>query len=120
MLDANRLEQRLDCELIVRLAGHGLTDQRGMRQGVRRVTAADAGIKSQLGSPLIAAVAQDIFPRPVIGRAGRLGTEARRVVEQLFDRDSLLARIAERLRPGNELERWIVELHLLGRPALLA
>ena len=120
MLDANRLEERLDSELIVRLAGHGFTDKRGMRQGVRGIAAAGAGIKSQLRSPLIAAVAQDIFPRAVVGRAGRLGTDARGVVEQLFDGDSRLARIAERLRPRDELERRIVELHLLGRAALLA
>src|SRR5882672_2417133 len=120
MLDANRLEERLDCELIVRLAGRRLTDQRGMRQGMSGITTGGAGIKSQFGSPFIAAVAEDIFPRAVVGRAGRLRTEARGVVEQLFDGDSLLARIAERLCPGNELERGVVKLHLLRSQPLLA
>src|SRR5207249_2937388 len=76
MLDADRFEQRLDGELVVRLASHHLTHQGGMSQGVGGITAAASGIESELRGPLIAAVAKNVVPRAVVGRAGRFGRDA--------------------------------------------
>src|SRR5438093_3517949 len=98
MFDANRFEQRLDGELVVRLASYRLTDQGGMSQSVRGIAAGGARIESKLRGSLVAAVAQDVFPRAVVGRARGFGADAGGVIEQLFHCDLLLARIAERLR----------------------
>ena len=55
VLDAERLEQRLDGELVVGLAGDGFAHQRGMVQRVRRIAAARAGSNASFsvrGSPV--------------------------------------------------------------------
>ena len=109
VLDPERLEQRLDGELVVGLAGDGLAHQRRVGQRVGRVAAGGAGIERQLLGPRVAAVAQDVLPGPVVGRAGRFGADARGVIEQLLDGDPGLAGIAQRLRPGDEVERLVVE-----------
>src|SRR5213593_1521533 len=120
MLDANRFEERLDRKLIVRLAGHRFADQSGVSQGVRGIAAAGARIKSQLRRALITAMAKDVFPRAVVGRARRFRTNPRGVIEQLPDGDLRFARIAQRLRPWDEIECQVVEFHPSWCQALLA
>ena len=120
VLDPQRPEQRLDGELVVRLAGDGLAHQGRVGQRVGRVAAGGPGIERQPLGPRVAAVAQDVFPRPVVGRAGRLRADARGVIEQLLDGDLRLARVAQRLRPGDEVERPVVEAHPARRPPLPA
>ncbi len=57
-----------------------------------------------------------IVPKRRVGRrqarAGCFGAGARRVVEELLDRDPGFARVAQRLGPGNELEGAVIEGHL--------
>lgn len=45
---------------------------------------------------------------------------ARRVIEQLPHGDPRLSRIAQRLRPGNEVECLVIKAHLPWRASLLA
>ena len=62
MLDSDRLEERLDRELIVRLCGDGFANQRGMRERMSRITTTGSRIKRQLGGARIAAVAAERLP----------------------------------------------------------
>src|SRR6185436_19587290 len=112
VLNADRFEERLDRELVVRVARDRLTHQCGMSQGVGRIAAGGSWGESQLRGSFIAAEAEDIFPRPVVGRASGLWTNARGVIEQLPDGDLFLEWIAEGLRPRNELKGRIIERHL--------
>ena len=120
MLDAERFEQPLDRELVVGLARHRLAHQRGVSERVRRVAAGGARIEGQLRGAGVAGVAEDVFPRAVVGCAGRFGANSRGMIEKLFDGDAPLARVTQRLRPRQELESRIVERHLPRRPPLLA
>ena len=87
---------------------------------MRRVAAARAGIEGQLRRARVAAETEDVLPGAVVGCARRLGAQAGGVIEQLLDRDLRLARVAQRLRPGDELKRRIVKAHLLRRQPLVA
>src|SRR5262245_48235374 len=111
MLDADRSEQRVDCKLIVWLAGHRFADECGVSQGVRGITAAGPRIESKLRCALVAVVSKDVFPRTIVWCARGFGTDARCVIEQLLDSDLRLARVAQWLRPRDEVEGRVVELH---------
>ena len=87
---------------------------------MRRVATGGAGIEGEFRGPRVAAETEHVLPRAVVGCAGRLGAQAGGVIEQLLDRDLRLARVAQRLGPGNELKRRVVEAHLLRRQALTA
>ena len=87
VLDAERLEQRLDGKLIVRLAGDRLANERRVDQCVRRVAATGPRIERQLRRARVTGVAEDIFPGAVVACAGGFGTDARGMIEQLFDCD---------------------------------
>src|SRR5262249_16334922 len=120
MLATNRFEQSINGELVVWSTGDVFAYERGVIQGKRGIAASRAGIKCELGGQRIAIVAEHMFPRPFIPGAGRLGTDARSMVEQLFDGDLCLARITKRLSPGNEIDRRVVERHFPGGSALPA
>src|SRR5438552_17509420 len=120
MLDAERPKESLDGELIVGHAGHVLANQRRMIQRMSRIAAGGAGIEGEPGGPFVAGVAQNVISGAIVGRTGGFGADAGGVVQQLFDGDLRLSRIAERLRPGDELKSWVVERHAFGSKALLA
>src|SRR5438132_6952970 len=120
MLDSDGLEERLDRELIVRLASDVLADQRRVRQGMSRIAAGSAWIESQHCGARVATVAEDVFPSAIVRRARRFRTNAGSMIEQLFNSDLLLAEITKRVGPSNELKRRIVETHLFGRQSTLA
>lgn len=65
VFDANRFEERLDGELIVRLARDRLADKRGVVQRVRRIAAGRAGIEGELRRRLIIRMAEDFIPRRI-------------------------------------------------------
>lgn len=80
-----------------------------MHQSMRRVPTTGAGIKGQFCRVWIAAVPENVIPAAIVPRAGRFGTDAGGVIEQLLDRDLRLARITERLGPRDKLKRMVVE-----------
>ncbi len=120
VLDAQRFEQCLDGKFIVRLARDRLAHQRRMRQRVRGIPAACAGIERQPGGVLVPRVAEDVFPGAFIRGPRSFGTDPRGVIEQLLHRDGRLARIAQRLRPGNEWKGRIIKGHLARCQTVLA
>jgi|SRR6266446_4428609 len=54
-------------------------------------------------------MSEHVSPRAFVPCAGRFRTDAGGVVQQLFDGHLGLAGIAQRLRPGNEVERGIID-----------
>ena len=56
---------------------------------------------------------QHVLPRTLVSRPGSFRRDPRRVVEELFDGDLRFARIAQRLGLWDEVERRVVERHLL-------
>jgi hypothetical protein len=76
-LDAQRSEERLNSELVVGLARNRLTHQRGMVQRVRRVAARGAGVERQLLRARVAALAEHVLPRALVGRPWPLDTARR-------------------------------------------
>src|SRR5687768_5166479 len=120
MLAPQRLEEVFDRELIVWLARDTFADKRRMIDRMRRVAAAGAGIEREFGEPLIIGVPQHVIPCAVVRRTGGFRTDARRRVEELPHRNLRLARIAERLRPRDELKRRVAERHLARCFPLLA
>src|SRR5512133_3572027 len=119
-LDPERLEKSLDGELVIRLARNVLAHQGGVIQGVSGVTATFARIERQLFGAWVTGVAQDIFPGPVVGGARRLRGNPRGMIEKLLDRYLGLARIAQRLGPGNKIKRPVIESHFAWGLALPA
>lgn len=120
MLDSQRLEERLDRKLIVRLTRDRLTHERRVRQGVSRVSARRSGIKRRPCGPWIAGVSQDIRPVAVVRGAGRFRTNARRMIEQLLNRDRRFPRIAQRPSPRDIIKSMIIERHFTRSLSLAA
>ncbi len=120
VFDSEWLKQGLDGEPVVRLAGHVLAHQCRVVERVSRVTTAGARIERESSRSSIARVTQDVLPASIVGCSGCLGADAGRVVEQLLDRDPGLARVAQRLGPGDELEGAIIEAHLARSVTLQA
>jgi len=62
VFDAERTEQRFDRELVVRLPGHAFDDQRGVMQGMRRITATLPRIEGETFGALISGQPEHVLP----------------------------------------------------------
>src|SRR6185503_7448569 len=91
-----------------------------MMQCMGGIAAGGSGVESKFRSPLIASMAKNVFPRPVVGSPGCFRTNSRRMIEQLLYRNAFLAAIAQRFGPWDEVERPVVEFHFLRRKPALA
>ena len=114
MLDADRLEQRLDGKLVVRLAGDGLADQRGMIEPERRIAALVPGSNASWavsGSPS--------WPETCRHGPWFLAPLASGVIPEVWFRSCLTVICALRGSLSgwarDEVERRIVERHLPRR-----
>ena len=76
MFDADRLEQRFDRELVVRLAGYRFAHQGGVSRKRAWNTRNRCRVEGELCCSIVAAVSQNVFPGAVVSGAGRFGANS--------------------------------------------